>query len=79
MCRIQHVEKYETSFNIRLNNHRKDKKNPNAIEACKHFNNNEHKFSKHGKFNNNLTVTKYKHYPHQNTKIEIERKKNFLD
>ena len=25
-------------------------KKPNAIEACKHFNNNEHTFSKHGKF-----------------------------
>ena len=23
---------------------------PSAIEACKHFNNNEHTFSKHGKF-----------------------------
>ena len=26
----------------RLNNHMKDIKKPNAIEACKHFNNNEH-------------------------------------
>ena len=57
---------------------RKNIKNPNSIETCKHFNNNEHKFSKHGKFNSNLTVTECKHYP-QNIKIEIERKKNFLD
>ena len=49
MCKIQHVGKSET-FNIRLNNHRKDIKKPNAIEACKHFNNDEHTFSKHGKF-----------------------------
>ena len=32
---------------IRLSNHRKD---INAIEVCKHFNNNAHTFSKHGKF-----------------------------
>ena len=50
MCKIQYVGKSETSFNIRLNNHRKDIKKPNTIEACKHFNNNEHIFSKHGKF-----------------------------
>ena len=27
----------------------------------------------------NWTATKYKHYPHRNTKIEIERKRKFLD
>ena len=64
MCKIQYVGKPETSFNIRLNNHRKDK-NINAIEAFKHFNNNEHTLSKHGKFiiieelrNINTTPTK---------------------
>ena len=50
MCKIQYIGKSETSFNIRLHNHRKDIKQPNAIESCKHFNNNQHKFSKHGKF-----------------------------
>ena len=50
ICKIQYVGKSETSFNIRLNNHRKDIKKPNAIEASKHFNNNKHTFSKHGKF-----------------------------
>ena len=34
MCKIQYVGKSETSFNIRLNNHRKDIKKPNAIEPC---------------------------------------------
>ena len=38
---VEYVGKSEISFNIRLNNHRNDIKNPNAIEACKHFNNNE--------------------------------------
>ena len=50
ICKIQYVEKSETSFDIRLTHHRKDIKKTNAIEACKHFNNNEHIFSKYGKF-----------------------------
>ena len=50
MCKIQYAGKSETSFNIRLNNHRKNVKKPNAKEICKYFNNNEHRFSKHGKF-----------------------------
>ena len=37
------------NLNIGLKITRKTKI-PNAIEACKHFNNNRHKFSKHGKF-----------------------------
>ena len=35
LCKIQYVGKFHT----RLYNHRKDTKNYNAIEACKHFNN----------------------------------------
>ena len=42
LCKIQYVRKSETPFHIRLNNHRKDIKNPNAIEACQHFNNWNH-------------------------------------
>ena len=49
ICNIQYVGKSETPFNIRLNNHRKDVKNPNAIPACKDFNRHDHDFNKHGK------------------------------
>ena len=49
ICNIQYVGKSETPFNIRLNNHRKDVKNPNAVPACKHFNRYDHDFKKHGK------------------------------
>ena len=77
LCKIQYVGKSETAFNIRLNNYRKDIKKSNATEACKDFNNTEHKFSKHGKFMVIETTTKYKHYPYRNTKIEIEKKINF--
>ena len=50
MCKIQYVENSQTSFNIRLNNHRKDMKISSAVEAYKHFNNNEYTFSEHGRF-----------------------------
>ena len=37
LCNKQYVGKAETVFNIRMNNHRKDTKDPNAILACRHF------------------------------------------
>ena len=49
-CKIQYVGKPETPFHIRLNNHRKNIKNPHAIKACKHFNNWNYVFQKHGEF-----------------------------
>ena len=77
MCKIQNVGKSETLFNIRLNNHRKDIKKPNAIEACKHFNNNEYTFSKHGKFIiieqlGNISTT-----PTETLKLSLNERKNF--
>ena len=46
----QYVRKAETAFNIELNNHRKDTKNPNAILACRHFQQQGHNFISHAKF-----------------------------
>ena len=37
LCKIQYVGKFETPFNLTLNNHRKDVNNPTAIPACNHF------------------------------------------
>ena len=34
-CNLQHIGKSETSFSIRLNNRRKDMRNP--VSACVHF------------------------------------------
>ena len=48
-CKMQYVEKAETAFNLRLNNHRKDIKKPNSIVACKHFQEQGHNFNKHAK------------------------------
>ena len=49
LCKKQYVRKSETSFNIRLNNHHKDVKKPDAILACRHFQERNHVFNKHAK------------------------------
>ena len=46
----QYVGKAGTAFNIRLNNHRKDNKSPNAILACRNFQQQGHNFNSHAKF-----------------------------
>ena len=56
-CRItqqQYVSKTETSFNIRLNNHRKDSKHL----ACKYFQNSNHNFQRDAKFTLTEQITK---------------------
>ena len=77
LCKIQHVGKSETSFNIRLNNHRKDIKKPNTIEACKHFNNNEHTFSTHEKFIIIEQVRNINTIPTETLKLRLREKDNF--
>ena len=46
----QYVGKSETNFNIRLKNHCKDVEKPDAILACRHFQEKKDVFSKHTKF-----------------------------
>ena len=48
--KMQYIGKSETIFNIRLNNHRKNVKKPDAILACRHFPERNHVFNKHAKF-----------------------------
>ena len=50
LCNTQYVEKAETWFNINLNNHRNDTKNPKALLACRHFQEQGHNFNSHAKF-----------------------------
>ena len=50
LCKIQYVGKSETSFNIRLNNHRKDTKNTKSIPADSHFRKPGHDFTKNARF-----------------------------
>ena len=73
LCKIEYVGKSETPFHIRLNNHRKDIKNPHAIEACKHFNNWNHVFHKHGKF---ILIEKLNNIKNTSTEVLKQRVKD---
>ena len=50
LCNKQYVGKAETSFNIRLNNHRKYVKKADVIMADKHSQQESHNFNKHAEF-----------------------------
>ena len=50
LCNKQYIGKAETAFNIRLNNHRKDTKNPSALLGCRHFLQQGHNFNSQAKF-----------------------------
>ena len=50
ICNLEYVDKNETPFYIRLNNHRKDVKDRKAILADKHFQKNGHRFNEHARF-----------------------------
>ena len=50
ICFIQYVAKCETTFNLRLNNHRKDSKKKDTILACIHFQKSNHIFQRDAKF-----------------------------
>ena len=50
LCKKQCVGKSETSFNVKLSNHPKDVKKPDATLACRHFQEKKHVFNKHAKF-----------------------------
>ena len=72
MCKIQYVEKSETSLNIKLNYHRKD-----IIKACGHFKNNEHTFSKHGKFIISEQLQNINTTPTETLKLILRERQNF--
>ena len=77
MSKIHYVGKSETSFNIRLNNHRKDIKKTNYIEACRQFNNNEHTSSKHGKFIIIEQLQNINTTPTETLKLRLRERENF--
>ena len=47
---MQYIEKLETKFNLRLNNHRKDVTKKDNTPASNHFNIEEHNLNTHAKF-----------------------------
>ena len=50
ICNLQYVGKNETPFNIRLNHHRIDVKDPKATLANKDFQKIDHRFNVHARF-----------------------------
>ena len=77
ICNLQYVDENETPFSIRLNNHRKDVKDPKAILADKHFWKNGHRFNKHARF---MIIDRLKNKPWQrNLKGTSYSKKKLLD
>ena len=50
LCNKQYVGKAETAFSFRLNNHRKDTKDPNAILAGRQFEQQGRSFNSHAEF-----------------------------
>ena len=50
VCKLQQVRKSETTFNIRLKNHRKNANSEKSILACKNFNKPNHNFHHHAEF-----------------------------
>ena len=49
-CNKQYIGKAETSFNIRLNNYRKDIRKAHTIMTSKPFQQENHNLNKHAKF-----------------------------
>ena len=50
LCNKQYTGKYETTFNLRINNHRKGLNKQNSHQADQHFRLLDRNFNKHAKF-----------------------------
>ena len=77
ICKIQNVVKSETPFNLRLNNHRKDVKNPKVIPVCNHFKMNGHNFMKHAKFTLIEQLTEIWNVRKDTIRIRLKRLEDF--
>ena len=49
LCKLQYVAKWETTFNVHLNNHSSNVFDTNAISTCHCFSQDKHRFNKHAK------------------------------
>ena len=69
---VQYVEKPETQFNIRPNNHRKDVWKPDAIPASSQFRGKNHNFNTHA---NIILIEQICH--RQKDKERLKQRENF--
>ena len=77
LYKIQFVRKLKTTFHIRWNNHRKNIKNPNAIEACQYFNNWNHTLHKYGTFILNEQLNNIKNTSTEALKQRLKHRENY--
>ena len=50
LCNKQYTGRSKTTFNLRVNNHRKDANKRSSLQADQHFRLPAHNFNKHAKF-----------------------------
>ena len=74
-CKILYDGKSETSFNLRLNDHRKGVESSDATGACKHFNSKKHWFNKHAKFILTERIKNSKTTSTETLKIRLKERK----
>ena len=77
LCKIQYVGKSETSFNLRLNNHKKDVCNPKAIPVSNHFKIHGHNFMKHAKFTLIEQLTEISNISKDTLRLRLKRREDF--
>ena len=77
ICNIQYVGKSEATFNIHLNNRRKDVKDPNALPAGKHFTSPGHDFNKNAKFTLTEKLTNTNKVATETLRERLKHRENF--
>ena len=73
---MQYVGKSETTFNLRLNIHRKDSKKKNAILVCTHFQKSNHISQRDAKFVLIEQITK-KYNTIEELRLIFKKRENF--
>ena len=76
ICFTQYVGKSETSFNLRLNNHRKDSKKKDAIFVCTHFQKWNHNFQQDAKLVLIEQITR-KYNTHEELRLILKKRESF--
>ena len=77
ICNIQYVGKSETTFNIHLNNHRKDVKDSSALPVDKHFTLPGHDFNKNAKLTLIEKLTNTNKVATETLKERLKNRENF--
>ena len=77
ICKRQYVGKSKTQLHKKLNNQRKDIKEPSPILLCKHFNSPNYDFNTHGKFTVIDQLINITLLPTDNLKESLKQRETF--